>query len=351
MTVHFFPKGDIRSSTARYRGYLLADALEKAGFEIVVHRPPTWRPAFKLSLNRLKEFIGHFKVLAGLKKGDVVYLVRTVYQIDFLLLVLFLKIFLNKRVIFDFDDPIFLRRRMKTKMKLLTSLADAVFAGSHYLADWAGKYNRNVHLIPTSVPLEIYEKYSHEKSASTFIIGWVGIGPNHYDNFQLLAPVFKRLIEQRVAFKFVLIGSLGNQKIHQLFKGIKGLEVEFVDDLNWENPENVAGQIGRFDIGVMPLLDTPANRGKCAFKAVEYMSCCVPTIISPVGENRYLIKDGVNGYLAETTEEWVGKIKSLHENHSLARSLGVQGQETIRQHYSYQAQVPKIARIIKELIG
>jgi glycosyltransferase involved in cell wall biosynthesis len=99
----------------------------------------------------------------------------------------------------------------------------------------------------------------------------------------------------------------------------------------------------------MPLIDTEWNRGKCAFKAVEYMACGVPAVISPVGENNYLVQDGVNGFLADSTEEWASKIERLYNDPGLLSGIGKKAQETIKERYSYESVVPFIVSVLNKL--
>lgn len=350
MTIHFFTKGDLASATARYRGFLVASELNSRGYKTVIHQPPTWRPFFKINAARLKELIRHGKILFSLKRGDVIYLVRTVYQYDFLWLIVFFKIFFRRKFIFDFDDPIFLRRGFKFKMLILTKLADAVIVGSHYLAEWAERYNRNIFIIPTSVPFDLYAKNSRVYRAGAqdkLIMGWVGNAPAHYDNLQILAPVFQKLIKGGARFKFVLVGALKNDKVYQLFRTIDGLEAVLVDTLDWRDPENIAREIKQFDLGLMPLIDNQWNRGKCAFKAIEYMACGVAPLVSAVGENVYLIQDGENGFLAKISQDWVEKINNLSDNKELLPLIGRRAQLTIKNQYSFSANISKIIKIIK----
>lgn len=351
MTIHFFTKGNINDATARFRGYLMADELNKQGVQSIVHAPLISRPSYNFSMERLKEFGNNFKILFNLKSNDILYLVRTIYQIDFFLLVIFFKIFFRKKFIFDFDDPKFFQ--FPIKMKLMTKLADAVIVGSHFLADWAKKYNSSVYIIPTSVPFDVYSSYSnqHKDTDNLVNIGWIGIGPNHLENLQIILPVFSRLLKEGLSFKFTLIGSLGNKAVYDLFDNLRsdGLEVNFIDNLKWSEVNQSPSNIQKFDIGIMPLADNEWNRGKCAFKAIEYMACGVPAVISDVGENNYLVKNGANGFLAQDIDMWYNVLKDLILDVNLRKQIGLSGQKVIEQKYSLAVNAHNILNIIKEI--
>jgi len=349
MRVHFFTKGNKDAGSSRQRAFLIAEELNKKGIRSVVHHPPLiltsrtpWPKKFRLIWQYLRIFF-------NIKKEDVIYLQRTIYNKYFLILIVLYKLIFKRKMIFDFDDAIYLHSPIKTK--LLTRLSDAVIAGSHALDKWAKKYNKKVFLIPTSVSFFLYNRYSRLRRLRNekFIIGWMGNAPAHYENLKILVPVFKELVKKNLSFKFILVGALGEPKIYRLFRNIKGLDIEIIDSLNWSNPEVIPKTIQSFDIGLMPLIDTEWNRGKCAFKAVEYMACGVPAICSPVGENNYLIQDGINGFLADSTEEWVDKIEILHKDLKLIDKLGRRAQETIKNNYSFETNIPLIRSIIKNL--
>ena len=75
-----------------------------------------------------------------------------------------------------------------------------------------------------------------------------------------------------------------------------------------------AGEVELFntcDVGVYPLADDEWSKGKCGFKAIEFMACGVPVVAAAVGVNREIIQDGENGFLASTDDEWVDKLARL----------------------------------------
>ncbi len=349
MTIHFFTKGDRMIGSSRQRAFLVAEELNKRGFQSVVHQPPVVllsQVAWSRKLSLLKRYL---RIFSKIKKEDIVFIQRAIYNKHFFALLILYKLIYRRRIIFDFDDAIYLHSQAKTK--ILTTLADVVIVGSHRLYDWASKFNRNVYLIPTSVYFDIYSRHtkSYDAASQTVVIGWVGNVVAHYDNLKILVPVFEKLVSKKLDFKFILVGSLGSEKVYSLFNSIKGLEVEFVDTLNWSDLEEVPRIIQRFDVGLMPLLDTEWNRGKCAFKAIEYMACGVATICSAVGESNYLIKDGINGFLAKDAKEWYNKLELLILNKEIRKKLGKNGQITIRDNYSYQVNISKLISVLQSL--
>ena len=101
------------------------------------------------------------------------------------------------------------------------------------------------------------------------------------------------------------------------------------------------------DVGVYPLADDEWSKGKCGFKAIEFMACGVPVIASAVGVNRDIIQDGVNGLLASSDAEWVEKLGRLLADAALRRRLADEGRRTVERAYSLHVNAPKLAETLR----
>ncbi len=351
MIVHFFTFGDVLAGSSRQRAFRIADELEARGYKTIIH----WPPVLLISRTRWPKkpllILATIRSLFSIKKNDVVFLQRTVSnKYFFVIMVAYLKLF-RRKMIFDFDDPIYTHSFLKTKV--FTQMADVVIACNHALADWARQYNDDVHVVHIALKFSDYKKFTKDYSASTgkCVIGWVGTAPEHLHNLEMLASVFKKLLAKTsTPFRFVLIGSLGNQKIYDLFESINGLDVEFIDSLDWNNQESVPSHIQTFDIGVLPHgSEGEWNKGKSSFKILEYMACGVASVCSLFGEMPYIIKDGVNGCVAKEEDEWVEKLERLISDRELRAKLGKAGQERVQEEYCFDAIIPRIIEIIETL--
>ncbi len=349
MTIFFFTKGDRNTASSRQRAFLVAEELAKKGTKTTVCIP---------AINTISEtpwpkkgilIFAACKNLWKVEHGDIIFLQRAIQNKYFFAALIFQKLFFRRKMILDLDDAIYLHSPYKTK--IIARIADAVIVGSYSLADWAKKYNKNVHLIPTGVRVSDYEKFSSTRRESNkkFTLGWIGDGPAHYENLQLLTPIFTEIVTESHNFLFRLIGALGDRKIYDLFKDIAGMQIEIIDSLDWSDPEAVPRAIQGFDVGLMPLVDSEWNEGKCAFKAIEYMACSVPPILSSVGENKHLVKDSINGFLPNSPQEWSNDIIKLCADEKLRTDMGNAAHATICKWYSLEENVSLLQRILAQL--
>jgi glycosyltransferase involved in cell wall biosynthesis len=254
------------------------------------------------------------------------------------------------KLVFDFDDAIWLFDvshankhlgwlKKPEKTSQIIKVSDAVIAGNQYLANYARQFNNNVVVIPTTIDTEYHKPSAVATDPKAPVcIGWTG-SMTTVRYFRMAEPALLRIKEKygdRVRFK--LFGS-GGYEHREL--GIKGIpwtierEVEELKDIH---------------IGIMPLPDDEWSKGKCGFKALQYMAMEIPPVISPVGVNTEIVQDGVNGFLASNTDEWVERISYLIDNPQARIEMGKKARQTVIDKYSVASQQPVYLNLLNSLL-
>jgi glycosyltransferase involved in cell wall biosynthesis len=309
-------------------------------------------------LRRLREqahkLAALFRVLAAAPNYDIVFLQKTVPPIIFQRLVRQR----NCNIVFDFDDAVFtlpadsrvppsVHARHRRKLEHILGISSCTIVGNSYLAEYARRFNANVFVVPSAVDCSRFRPLGRTRGQQQFIVGWCGTGEQHLPHISLLMEPLER-IGREYPIVFRLIGSMGSRKIQEAFARARHYSVEIVD---WVDPQDIAVEIAQFDIGVMPLVDDEWARGKCGYKALEYMACGIPTICSPVGINRDIVRDGENGFLASDSDEWTDKLKRLVEDQALRLTLGKRGRQTVEQGYSLESCFAKLHEVLLKVVA
>ncbi len=242
----------------------------------------------------------------------------------------------------DFDDAWFhrydrhrsalVRLGLKTKFPAIVRRAAAVVAGSPYLAEWAAA--RGAHRIvriPTTVDLARY-RTKQAGVGNGFVIGWMG-SPSSARYLDIVRDALREV----AAAPGTSVRLVGSGAAADLDATV----------LPWREASEAEDLLG-FDIGIMPLTRDEWSEGKCAYKLIQYMAAGLPVVASPVGMNREVVQHGVNGFLAETSEEWVTALRRLREDPALRARMGAAGRKAAEAEYSLAGTAPLLAETLRE---
>jgi glycosyltransferase involved in cell wall biosynthesis len=253
----------------------------------------------------------------------------------------------RKPILFDFDDAIYLRHtsganrlfdwlKFPGKTAALCRMSSLVVAGSDYLAAYARVHNRRVVVVPTSIDTDLYMPTERDECRRRVVVGWTGSATS-MTHLEMFAPVLRQLL----AHRDVQIRVQSNRP-----PALTGVPFVF-------RPWRVATEIDEiraFDIGIKPMPDDQWARGKCPMKELQYMALGIPAVCSAVGTSAEAIRDGENGFLANSAEQWLERLTRLVDDPALRRKIGLAGRQTVQERYSTRVCATRFAEEIRSVV-
>ena len=341
-------------ASSRLRTYQYLPWLEAAGISITA--APLFSDAYVLGLQQntkslfeaVRAYVARVQALCSSRQFDLLWIEKEALP--------WLPAWLGKTLlaravpyVLDYDDAVFhyydqhcnpvVRMLLAGKHPAIIQRAALVVAGNAYLAEFARAAGaRQVELVPTVIDLERYPLATlhSAKMDGPPCVGWIG----QRATAAFLTPyasLFERLSADGLA-RFAAIG-INAQSLGLPMKSIA-----------WTEQTEVAS-IAELSIGIMPLVDAPFERGKCGYKLIQYMACGLPVVASPVGINCHIVEHGVNGFLANTPEEWEQALKTLLADAGLRQRMGQAGRLKVEQQYCVQVTGPRLAVLLKNAVS
>lgn len=326
MKVAFLVIGGSEVASSRYRVLQYLPFLQEAGIEAKITVIP-------------KGTVERWHFFRTLRDYDITFIQKKLFQPWELAYIRSKAL----RLVYDLDDAVMYKpsgdhsrisfsRWMKFRQMVLKS--DLIIAGNSYLMEEAKKYNHKVEILPTVLDSHLYRPVWERPVRNKTVIGWIG----SRSNLRYLLNI--------------------QEVLDELYDRYQGLELKIVADdfINLEKmpvikkewkEEDEAADLQSFDIGLMPLPDDPWTRGKCGFKLLQYMAAGLPVVSSPVGVNQEIVKDGYNGFLANSKEEWYLRLSTLISDVALRKIMGQRGREILEEKYSLHQAAPRFIELLR----
>ncbi len=276
---------------------------------------------------------------------DVVFIQRAFFPSP----VAWLLRFRRRKVIFDFDDAIFTTEapeedrmaRLRTwhhrqALPRMLRAAHHTIVENTYTGAYAKQHCPEVSIITGPIDTERYCPGIREARLEV-VLGWIGTRTS-VSYLELIRGPLAELGRRYAHLRLCLIGP-------------GGFEVEEVRTVwrNWSLETEVA-DLRSFDIGLMPVPDDAWTRGKGGYKILQYFAMGLPVVASPVGVNREIVEDGLNGFLAAGDAEWVDRLERLILAPQLCRRMGEAGCRKMEACYSLNRSSRRLLRILESVV-
>ena len=255
-----------------------------------------------------------------------------------------------RKLIFDFDDAVFLRdsysgrglhseRRLEAFVRTLEA-ADAVVAGNAFLAEQAARWTAadRVHVVPTCVDPARYRLAAHERTGDGVELAWIG-SSSTLQGLEQSRPLWDRLGWRlpKLALKLICDKPLS----------LRYLPVHFRP---WSEATEAA-ELATADIGISWLPDDAWSQGKCGLKVLQYMAAGLPVVANAVGVQARMVVHGETGFLADTPNEWCAAVEQLANDPQLRRRMGAAGRRLVEEEYSVSAGAGRWRAVLDQLAG
>lgn len=252
----------------------------------------------------------------------------------------------KKYTIYDFDDAIWIPNASENNSKLTMRLkrfkntseicrwADQVSVGNEFLADFARQYNSNVVYNPTTIDTDEHHNVTTNHDNHKFIIGWTG-SHSTVQYLDELLPVFEALEKEN------------DFELHVICDVPPRFQLKSLRYIPWSKKAEIDDLLN-FNIGIMPMRDEVWARGKCGFKALQYMALGVPAVVSNVGVNPSIVDHEVNGCICNGQDDWKFYLSKLIKDSEYLRKLSSNTREKIILKYSLKSNKENFMRLFQK---
>jgi len=260
----------------------------------------------------------------------------------------------NKEIIFETDDLVFdskyfsridyvkntnaLERKQYEKGVGEEILKDpyvkACTTTTSFLAEKLKEYNKKVFIVPNKLSrgdMEIADeiiKSKVHKVEKSIKFGYFSGTISHNKDFATITDTLLQIMEKYPQVELLLVGPLDIENKLNKFK-------DRIEQLPYAPRNKHFENISKVDINLAPLeIGNPFCESKSELKFFEAGIVGIPTVASATETFKKAISDGVDGFVASDTAEWLSKLKRLILSPELCSRIGQKARQKALEQYS-----------------
>ncbi len=257
--------------------------------------------------------------------------------------------------VLDFDDDISAAKRepktissfgkmlLEHPKKFSASLKHYThfFPATNYLRDllkqsFPSAKDENILVLPTCVDYNSSQKKNYNSLSDEIVIGWVG-ARNNLGNLHLVVNALNWLSSK---YKF---------RLRVVCDAPFAVPVLFpVESIRWSEKFEIENLLS-IDIGIMPLENSLEQKGKAAFKLIQYMGLGIVSMATALTVNTEVIDDGVNGFLVPQDADWTPYFEKVFQKRNQFAEIGARAKTKIEMNYSFAANQQRLLNFFQSI--
>jgi len=323
--------------------------LSSAAFRGLYDRGSAGRTAWRLGRAHLRRL----RDIADARRADVVLLQREAALLGPPVVELLLDVVGRRPIVLDLDDPTWVSYDSPTfgrlgrvlkwpgKADWLIDRAALVTCGSRAIVDHVEALGRPARLIPTVVDTDVFRPRPRPRPgpgpAGPPVVGWIGT----HSTFPYLAGIAPALaaVAKDAEFRLLVVGAGPGATMPA------GLTA---DQRPWALTREVA-DFQSLDVGLYPLADDAWGRGKSGFKAIQYLACGIPFVVSPIGATCEIGIPGTTHLEARTAAAWTEAVRALVADPALRQAMGAAGRTYTLEHHTLAQAARAMAEALRSV--
>ena len=146
-------------------------------------------------------------------------------------------------------------------------------------------------------------------------------------------PIISLLDKYKEKIEPVIFG--WSKKIAEQYGILKDLRISYEKPVPFHEYHSRLNSLA-FDIGLLPLVDNSFNTsGKSFNRFLDFSANMIPVIAPNLLPFNKIIKEGENGFIASSEEEWFSKIDQLISEEQIRKEMGNNAFKTVWENLSY----------------
>ena len=261
---------------------------------------------------------------------------------------------LNKKVLFDIDDLIFINKyriftpfisKFSEKQKEVyvdrvnrvektLKLCQGAITTTETLAKEIKYYIPKV-LVNHNVASEKMWRLSQQalsiknlkRKDDHIIIGYFCTRITHNRDLEMIKPALLKILKEYKNVTLLLFGEFSFDNIFNEFSS----QISMRKIIDWEEIPKI---ISNININIIPIENSTINLAKSENQWIEASLVKVPTIASNYGEFKKIIKQNETGFLCTDLNDWYLTLKTLIKNDHLRKNIGLNAYQICKEDYN-----------------